>query len=214
MIGIQEYGASSGPIYTAAYTILKGFGLASGSKIADIGGGAGNFSRILARAGFTVTLFDFKPEFEEPNLEARSVDLNTHWPAEDREYDCVISLEVIEHVENPRHFFREMARILRPGGKLLISTPNQHSVASKICFLLKGEHQHFQEGCYPAHITPLLRCDFGRIANEVGLKACEFHFSSHGRVPGTKVSWQTLIPPLGGQSFSDNILFSCEKSLT
>lgn len=47
-------------------------------------------------------------------------------PAADDEFDVVVSFETIEHVENPERFLDECARVCRPGGHLVISTPNKN----------------------------------------------------------------------------------------
>ena len=43
---------------------------------------------------------------------------------EDASFDYVISFQVIEHIKRDREFVREVSRILRPGGKFIVSTPN------------------------------------------------------------------------------------------
>lgn len=47
-------------------------------------------------------------------------------PYDDNEFDLVYNNSVIEHIENPRVFFGEIARVLRPGGRLIAKTPNQY----------------------------------------------------------------------------------------
>jgi SAM-dependent methyltransferase len=46
-------------------------------------------------------------------------------PCGDGSFDVVVSFETIEHVERPERFLRELVRVLRPGGRLIISTPNR-----------------------------------------------------------------------------------------
>lgn len=46
-------------------------------------------------------------------------------PFADGSFDCVISFQVIEHIRRDRDFVREVARVLKPGGCLIISTPNR-----------------------------------------------------------------------------------------
>jgi SAM-dependent methyltransferase len=46
-------------------------------------------------------------------------------PCADASFDCVISFQVIEHIDNDRFFLEEIHRVLRPGGLLLLTTPNR-----------------------------------------------------------------------------------------
>ncbi|MFW5940741.1 MAG: Coenzyme F420 hydrogenase/dehydrogenase, beta subunit C-terminal domain [Chloroflexota bacterium] len=46
------------------------------------------------------------------------------WPFADGEFDAVLSLETVEHFARPDRFIQELGRVLRPGGTLLLSTPN------------------------------------------------------------------------------------------
>ena len=47
-------------------------------------------------------------------------------------FDMVISRSVVEHLEDPRQVFREFGRVLRPGGKAIIVTPNKYDYVSLI----------------------------------------------------------------------------------
>lgn len=50
-------------------------------------------------------------------------------------FDIVISRSVVEHIESPRRVFREFLRVLRPGGKVVIVTPNKYDYVSVIASL-------------------------------------------------------------------------------
>ena len=52
-------------------------------------------------------------------------------PFEDNTFDMVISFQVIEHIQNDELFLKEIHRVLRPGGKALISTPNSKMTLSR-----------------------------------------------------------------------------------
>ncbi len=46
------------------------------------------------------------------------------FPYEDGQFDCVVSIDVLEHLADDRPFLRELARVLRPGGTALVTVPN------------------------------------------------------------------------------------------
>ncbi len=121
--------------------------------------------------------------------------------------DLVTSIEVIEHVENPRALMRELVRIAKPGARVIVTTPNQLSLLSKLSLVAKNQFTAFQEaeGLYPAHITALVEIDLRRIATECGLREIEIHYTDSGRIPFTPRHWPK---PLKGRWFSDNVLLT------
>jgi len=127
--------------------------------------------------------------------------------------DVVCCLETIEHVENPRALARTLTRLCKPGGVVIISTPNQLSVLSKLSLLATNEFAHFKErpGLYPAHVTALLECDLRRIAREQQWTDVAVAFTGDGRIPGTGVHWPRSLTSRSGRRgrwFSDNIVLS------
>jgi 2-polyprenyl-3-methyl-5-hydroxy-6-metoxy-1,4-benzoquinol methylase len=121
-----------------------------------------------------------------------------------------VSIETIEHLENPRAFFRELTRITRPGGLIVVTTPNQLSLLSKLTLVVKNQFNAFQDGSYPAHRTALLEIDLRRIAAEVGLTDAQVQYTNSGRIPGMAWHW----PFVGGRAFSDNVAISTRKAQT
>lgn len=87
--------------------------------------------------------------------------------------------QTIEHLENPRALARELVRLTNPGGWIIITTPNQLSLASLPCLCLKKQFQHFQDGSgrYPTHVTALLEIDLLRIARENSLNDVALEYS-------------------------------------
>jgi 2-polyprenyl-3-methyl-5-hydroxy-6-metoxy-1,4-benzoquinol methylase len=65
--------------------------------------------------------------FKLPNITYEVRDIFTN-PFPDSYFDCIVFTEVIEHVENPIDYLREFFRILKPGGFLILSTPNATSL--------------------------------------------------------------------------------------
>lgn len=65
-------------------------------------------------------------------------DLNAEVPGETAAYDCVVCCEVIAYVANPGLLLSGINRVLKPGGVLVLSTPNTWYAQSRLQFLLKG----------------------------------------------------------------------------
>lgn len=125
--------------------ILKYFPSPQGVRVCDLPCGAGLFSRKLADRGMQVTAMDIA--HVEPfrfDLSRRVLgDANQKLPFSDASYDAVVSIEGIEHLENPSLFLRECARILVPGGHLFLTTPNPDSWRSRRYVMTRGHHRYF-----------------------------------------------------------------------
>jgi 2-polyprenyl-3-methyl-5-hydroxy-6-metoxy-1,4-benzoquinol methylase len=130
--------------------------------------------------------------------------------------DVVCCIETIEHLENPRALARVVSRCARPGALIVITTPNQLSLLSKLCLLVNDEFVQFQErpGLYPAHLTALLEVDLRRIAREAGWTETDVHYTAEGRMPFTGRHWpRWLCSRQGrrGRAFSDNVVLSARN---
>jgi len=119
--------------------------------------------------------------------------------------DATAAVEVIEHLENPRAFMRELVRITRPGGWIVVTTPNQLSALSLLTLVVKGRFSAFQERDYPAHRTALLEIDLRRIAAECGVEQIEIAYTCWGRLPLTGQHYPDAMAALWPRRFSDNV---------
>lgn len=177
--------------------------------VLDFGAGIGNLSRILHSLDCfnTINSVDI---LDRPNNLTEEViwhkqDLNNEFKS-DKKFDLIVCVEVIEHLENPRATFRNFQKLLKPKGKLLLTTPNQHSLRSKLCYFFGGHFAGFIGTSYPAHITALLKLDLQRICEEVGFSHPIFYYSNEGGVPKKpSLKWQEILKVLKGNLFSDNL---------
>jgi 2-polyprenyl-3-methyl-5-hydroxy-6-metoxy-1,4-benzoquinol methylase len=114
-------------------------------KLLDVPAGEGALSARLAKAGFLVQACDLYPEiFRVPDLEVRRGDLSAVLPYHDGEFQYIACLEGLEHIENPHQAIREFARLLAPGGQLVISVPNILNIEERMKWLLNGYTSHFK----------------------------------------------------------------------
>lgn len=212
-------GASNDGIYRAAVALIDEIG-GGAQTLVDVGCGAATFKRYLGSRcqryiGADATRHAGLPadvELVQVDLDSGRVGLS------DSVADLVTSLETIEHLENPRALVRELIRLARPGGWVLVTTPNQLSLLSKLGLILKNEFVHFQErpGLYPAHISALLEIDLMRIFHEVGLEQIRVRYTGTGRVPFSARSWPAVFSSRRGslgRMFSDNVLIAGRKPL-
>ena len=109
------------------------------SKILDLGAGHGAYTKVLFDMGFDVFTCDLFPEhFHFKNVKCEPVNVSEPFPYQDNTFDIVVAIEITEHISDHRNFFTEINRILKPGGQLMVSTPNILSLKSRIRFLLQG----------------------------------------------------------------------------
>jgi 2-polyprenyl-3-methyl-5-hydroxy-6-metoxy-1,4-benzoquinol methylase len=105
----------------------------AGERVLDVGCGEGWFAVELARAGAAVVGIDVAEEPLRrarergaglcPELDLRLVDADGPWPVDDAGFDVVWAGETIEHVADTAGWLSQARRVLRPGGRLLLSTP-------------------------------------------------------------------------------------------
>ena len=180
-----------------------------GGLILDFGAGTGELINLISRIdGMELHGADIlpRPATIPDNVEWYQGDLNEDLDLSSAFFDAVICSEVIEHLENPRSTFRNVYRLLKPKGKLLLTTPNQENIRSYLNLMFRGHFAQFRDPDYPAHITALLRLDLVRICAETGFSEPQFLYTDYGWMPITNTTWQRFsFNFLGGRLFSDNI---------
>lgn len=133
-------------IYTATVRAAKKSDLQKGARHLDIGAAAGQLiARFRTEFNTESWACDYTDTLMElPDQKVDIADLNLErLPYADGSFEVVTATEIIEHLENPRAFLREIARVLRPGGLCIISTPNVLNLNSRLRYLWFGFHQLF-----------------------------------------------------------------------
>jgi 2-polyprenyl-3-methyl-5-hydroxy-6-metoxy-1,4-benzoquinol methylase len=125
----------------------------------DAASGNGYMSEWLHEKGFEVTALDKATSSWKVNgVKCSCADLDQDLRIKDSIFDLTISIETIEHLENPFHFIRELSRVTKDNGVIIISTPNTHSIRSRVKYLFCGMPVLFEcikDDNMGQHITPI-----------------------------------------------------------
>ncbi len=112
------------------------------SGVLDVGCGSGWLSEMLSRRGFGVTALDIgldsiRRASERLKSKAPGVSFILgdvyKLPFKNDRFDAVVASEVLEHLENPLDALNEMARVVRPGGNIVVSTPYRERIEEILC---------------------------------------------------------------------------------
>jgi len=145
------------------------------SHVLDLAAGSGAMTARLRDLGFTPTAVDYVPEnFQIKDIPFKQLDLNEKFSASfeaGKLFDGIVASEIIEHLENPFHFFRECSVLLNSNGKLILSTPNVQNAASIANFIRNGEFFWFSETdrLTQGHISPITQWQLRFAASAAGL---------------------------------------------
>ena len=138
------------PFYaTALQTVIEDYALAAPMHVLDAGCGSGTKSLLLAERGFTVTGIDVSPEMldkaGEKAAEAELQDLTSFQSVnlvslsfDDATFDVVLCWGVLMHIPDIEGALAQLARVLKPGGLLIVSEGNRNSCQARFMGLLKA----------------------------------------------------------------------------
>jgi glycosyltransferase involved in cell wall biosynthesis len=115
--------------------------------VAELGAGSGALSAELAERVAQVTAVDRLQPERAGRAEALVLDLDGDFDETlgRRRYDCVLALDVLEHLDRPENGIRKIAAILKPGGTLYASTGNVAYLALRLSLLL-GQFNYGKRG--------------------------------------------------------------------
>ena len=125
--------------YTTAYIhAMPGL---EGKLVVDVPAGDGRASYVYNQCEARVIAFDLYPQYiAVDGVEKRYADMTEGLPIDDASVDIVHCQEGIEHVPDQLRLLREFNRILRHGGRVLITTPNKSNLIGRVSsFFLESE---------------------------------------------------------------------------
>jgi SAM-dependent methyltransferase len=126
----------------------------SGKTVLDIPCGDGRASYVFMKKNATVLAYDLFPQFSKvPGLTVQYADMNESLPLDDESVDIVICQEGIEHIPNHLALLREFNRVLKPGGRLILTTPNLSHLRARVSMLFTGAE--YWKGMPPTEIDSI-----------------------------------------------------------
>jgi SAM-dependent methyltransferase len=170
----------------------------------DIGAGQGELIRRLGEAmPLQSAACDFHVErFAGGEVPIAQVDLEREpLPYPDNAFDLVTCSEVVEHLENYRALLREAHRVTKPGGLLVLTTPNVLNVQSRMRYLVSGfpvlfgplPVGHDERHSTARHITPIPYFYLAHALLETGFSGLELDID---KVQRTSLVWLVLAAPV------------------
>lgn len=151
---------------------------------------AGEGGQRVQFAGFDSAADDWPVKYQNLNIEAWS------FPFRDGEFDVVIFCEVLEHLTNdPMHAMREIWRVLRPGGTLVLTTPNAARIENVVAFI-EGRNVYdvySAYGPYGRHNREYTRHELHSLLGYCGFEnQISFTANVHGDIPASDTSGAAL----------------------
>jgi methionine biosynthesis protein MetW len=175
-----------------------------GGRLLDVGCGRGAVASLLSERFDEVHGVDTDAEAlataAERGVAVAQVDLDRErLPFEDGSFDAVVSLDVIEHVLDPAAFVRELARVLRSGGRVYLATPNVRFAGYVRTLVLKGRFpltSSDPRGWQGGHIHFFTNGDLEALLRESGFEDVVHHGSASAASQRT-VRYRVLARLLG-----------------
>lgn len=146
------------------------------ARALDVGCGDGFFSKALDERGYTVTGLDLsdvalrRARSTCPSATFLSQDTSQRFPFDDRTFDLAWCSEHLEHLFSPLATVKEIARVLKPGGAVLITVP-YHGLIKNVGIALFAFDRHYDPN-YP-HIRFFTRNTLSAIVGSAGLEVVE-----------------------------------------
>lgn len=170
-----------------------------GRRVLDVGAGEGYFCRLLGAylrsrydlaPGEVVRACDRHPEiFRYAEVPCDPIDPSGRLPYDGDSFDAVVSVEVVEHVEDQFSFVRELHRVTRPAGRVIVTTPNLLNINSRLRYLHSGFWLLFnplsldtQDAVHTSgHVNPITFYYLAYLFHRAGFREVRVHFDRRKR---------------------------------
>lgn len=171
-----SYLAGKEAMYFAVKEILKQ-NTDKSQKILEVGSGLGYLTYAIAREGYDIVGLDISMDA----IQKAENQFGKYYICEDvyqyaldnsEKFDVVILTEVIEHVPDPSGFSSVLLNLLKPGGKIIISTPNKSAYP---------KHEYWHTELPPVHLTWFSEDSFHVISQQKGLTLSLFDFTKFNK---------------------------------
>jgi 2-polyprenyl-3-methyl-5-hydroxy-6-metoxy-1,4-benzoquinol methylase len=190
LFGYMDYHRDREHIQARLRTVLeRASAYAEPGRLLDIGCGPGFFVEAAHEAGWDAWGVELNRHAvawaNEHGLDHVGVGSLDHLDHAEASFDCVTMFDVIEHVHDPRAGLTEAARVLRPGGVLILITPDAGSVAAR---LLGPRWLEYRRA--PEHLHFFTRDSLARLLRDTGFTPLDW------RTVGKTTSVETLVADL------------------
>lgn len=165
-------------------------------KILDLGCGDGRLSKELVDLGHEVWGVDVNEaglaQARIFGLQTVQADIEAKIPLEDAQFDLILFLDTLEHLNNPEAVLKEIHRLLKDNGQVIISCPNHFDLRNRLQILFGGGIIHWAHRQYATsvpwaygHIRFLLFKELAELLNLCGLyiKVSQYNFMAGGVIP-------------------------------
>jgi|SRR5579863_802857 len=153
------------------------------ASVLDVGCGKGNLLRYLRNrdSRLSLTGIDIAPSVSKDGIEFLRGDFLT-WKF-DSKFDAIVSLQVIEHVTDPRVFTKRIVELIAEGGLVISNTINEQSVLYDVARLARrlGSRQAYERLYSRHHLNHFNRASLPRLMEVSGLKTIA-HFQHRGPI--------------------------------
>lgn len=161
----------------------------NGTRLLDVGCGNGYLAGHLLRRGYAVTGVDLshegieiaRREHKAGRFEVQSVEQDLLACLETDPFDVIVSTEVIEHLYSPQSFVRACFDALRPGGVMILTTPDHNWIKNVLIAVSGRFDRHVDPNFEGGHIKFFSRATLAQLLESAGFGDLEF--GGVGRVP-------------------------------